>query len=43
MIDCSYCAHIELIENNACFRKLLYIVFNRSRPKAHLRMIGLIW
>jgi len=43
MIDGFYRAHIQLIEDNACCRKLLYIFFNSSRPKAQLRVIGLIW
>ena len=43
MIDRFYCAHIQLIENNACCRKLLYIFFDSSRPKAHLRVIGFTW
>ena len=43
MIHSFYCAHIQLVENNPCCRKLHYIFFNSSRPKAHLRVIGLIW
>ena len=43
MIDCFYCAHIQLVENNACCRKLLDILFNSSRPKAQLRVVSLTW
>ena len=43
MIHRFYCAHIQLIENNARCRNLLYIAFNSCGPKADLRVIGLIW